>query len=190
MTKVDLVVVLDRSGSMATNGKIGEAISSFNRLIEDLRDSKTRVTLALFDDHYTPVYDREKIASVVDLTDEICYPRGMTALYDAIGKTVASVEEALAGKKPRKVVFAIITDGQENSSHEFDKQTIKGMITSKQVEGWDVRYFGAGIDAYTDGTSIGVLDVGTHSVSGDSGGIYRTFSAISHAVSQASSGGN
>jgi uncharacterized protein YegL len=188
MAKVDLVVVLDRSGSMGADGKIEEAISSFNGLIEDLRDSKARVTLALFDDHYTPVYDREKIASVVELTGEICYARGMTALYDAIGKTIASIEEALADKKPRKVVFAIITDGQENSSHEFDKQTIKGMITGKQVEGWDIRYFGAGIDAYTDGTAIGVTR--THSVSGDSRGLYEAFTTVSHAVSQASSGGN
>ena len=46
-------------------------------------------------------------------------------------------------KKNNKVLFVIITDGQENDSKEYTKDTIKRMISDKQErDGWGIRFLG------------------------------------------------
>ncbi len=50
-------------------------------------------------------------------------PRAGTPLLDAIGRGINDIESRIAGmpenERPAKVIFAIVTDGQENSSREF-----------------------------------------------------------------------
>ena len=52
-------------------------------------------------------------------------PMGMTALLDAIGITIDSVGKRLSetpeDERPEKVIIAITTDGEENSSREYTK---------------------------------------------------------------------
>ena len=54
------------------------------------------------------------------------------------------------------MVFAIITDGKENSSREYNKAGIKSLIEKKQQEGWDFVFLGANIDAISEAGSIGI----------------------------------
>lgn len=87
----ELVFVLDRSGSMRRLAQ--DAISGFNGLIEKQRAEagEARVTAVLFDDAYEMIYNNVDINEVPPLTDEVYYPRGVTALLDAVGKTIDSV---------------------------------------------------------------------------------------------------
>lgn len=66
----------------------------------------------------------------------------MTALLDAIGKTIVDTGKWLAAKaendRPEKVIFVILTDGHENSSKEFTRQRIFEMI--RHQEGQRGRY--------------------------------------------------
>lgn len=55
------------------------------------------------------------------MTENEYYVRGCTALLDAIGKTITSLDR----KIENKVLFVIMTDGMENSSVEFSKSQIR-----------------------------------------------------------------
>lgn len=139
MSKLHIVSILDRSGSMS--GTETEVIGAYNAFIKEQRDLANKnnysatATLILFDDKYEQVYIKLDINKVPILDYKTYYTRGMTALYDAVGKTI----NEFTGKK--KVQFFIETDGFENCSKEFDSNTVKNLI--KQHDKWDFNFVGA-----------------------------------------------
>ena len=146
---LDLVFLIDRSGSM--HGSEEDTIGGFNSFIEKERKKEfnTNVTTILFDDQYEVLYKRQPINEVKKLTSSEYYVRGMTALLDAIGKTIVSLDKEI----DNKVLFVIMTDGMENSSVEFSKSQIKNMISSHN---WEFIFIGADIDSYGEAASIGI----------------------------------
>lgn len=146
---IDLIFLIDRSGSMC--GSEEDTIGGFNAFIEKERKKElnTTVTTILFDDKYEMLYKRKPIAEVDKLTSDEYYVRGMTALLDAIGKTIVSLDKEI----DNKVLFVIMTDGLENSSVEFSKSQIKNMISSHN---WEFIFIGADIDSYSEAASIGI----------------------------------
>ena len=148
--KLDIVFLLDRSGSMG--GSESDTIGGYNSFINKERKNNTNslVTTVLFDDNYEKLYDRVNISNIKKLTEEEYYVRGCTALYDAIGKTITEMDK----NKPNKVLFVITTDGLENASREFNKTNIKKMIESHK--NYEFIFLGAGIDSYSEGESIGI----------------------------------
>ena len=146
---LDLIFLIDRSGSM--HGSEMDTIGGFNSFIEKERKKEfnTNVTTILFDDKYEVLYKRQPINEVRKLTSNEYYVRGMTALLDAIGKTVTSLDKEI----DNKVLFVIMTDGLENSSVEFSKSQIKNMINNHN---WEFLFIGADIDSYSEAASIGI----------------------------------
>ena len=146
---LDLIFVMDRSGSMS--GSEADTIGGFNSYIE--REMKnglnTRVTTVLFDDHYEMLYKRKPINEVKKLTDKEYWVRGCTALLDAIGKTINTLDR----ETDNKVLFVIMTDGMENASKEYSKDQIRRMIESHN---WEFIFIGADIDSYSEAGSIGI----------------------------------
>ena len=112
---MDLVFILDKSGSMWD--VVEDTIGGFNSFIERERknDIKTYVTLVLFDDEYRILYTRKPIEEVEELTCEQYFASGCTALLDAVGTTI----ESLDGEVAKKVMFVITTDGLENASTKY-----------------------------------------------------------------------
>ena len=154
----DLTVVLDRSGSMAECR--AEAENGLNHLIAKQKEEPGDAifTLVQFDTEYAFVHKGVPIREV-----PLCrlVPRGMTALLDAVGRSIAEAGERLKtmpeGERPGLVVFVIVTDGQENSSHEFTKPQIKKMIEHQQsVYGWKFVFLGANQDAFAEAHSLGI----------------------------------
>jgi len=121
---LDLIFLIDRSGSMY--GSEEDTIGGFNSFIEKekLKEGNTRVTTILFDHEYEMLYKRKDIDDVNKLTRDEYYVRGSTALLDAIGKTITTLDREI----DNKALFVITTDGMENSSVEFSKSQIKSMI--------------------------------------------------------------
>lgn len=86
---------------------------------------------------------------------------GGTALNDAIAKKITSFGESLAtlpeDERPETVLFAIVTDGEENSSRDFTGAQVKAMIehqTSKY--NWNFVYLGANQDAIGVASQYGI----------------------------------
>lgn len=146
---LDLIFLIDRSGSM--RGSEGDTIGGFNSFIEREKQTEgnTNVTTIFFDHEYELLYKRKPIEKVDELTRDVYYVRGSTALLDAIGRTVTTLEREIKNK----VLFVIMTDGMENSSVEFSKSQIKNMI---EKHDWEFIFVGAGIDSYSEAGRIGI----------------------------------
>ena len=146
---LDLIFLMDRSGSMS--GSESDTIGGFNSFIKREKNKRlnTRVTTILFDDRYEVLYKRKPITQVAELTDAEYWVRGCTALLDAIGKTVNTLDREI----DNKVLFVIMTDGMENASREFSKEQIVSLINNHN---WEFIYIGADIDSYAEAGNIGI----------------------------------
>lgn len=164
---VHINVVLDRSGSMHPLAKA--TVDGFNEFLGSQRNLPGEVTISVaqFDDYYELVHDFDNINNVANWTAENFVPRGWTALYGAIGKTIDDVGKRLAAmpesQRPTKVVTLIITDGHENYSHNtkwgshYNRHTIRKMVEHQQTQyGWEFIYLGANQDAILAAEEIGI----------------------------------
>ena len=154
---LDLVLILDKSGSMYRF--TDDTIGGYNSMIakeKDL-DVDTKVTTVLFNQESSVVTNRESIGSIAEMTNKDYHTGGSTALLDAVGNTISKVEEMPdIDANDHKVIVVIITDGLENASHEYDRSTVKYMITRKQKDGWDFVFLGANMDAVAEAGSLGI----------------------------------
>ena len=146
---MDLIFVLDKSGSMWDIEE--DTIGGFNSFIEKERanNKNTRVTLVLFDDEYKILYTRKPIDEVKQLTNREYSTGGCTALLDAVGRTIVSLD----GEVCKKVMFVITTDGLENASKEFTRDQVKKLINEKP---WEFLFIGADIDSYSEARNLGI----------------------------------
>lgn len=146
---LDLIFIIDRSGSMMGSEK--DTIGGFNSFIqrELKKELDTRVTTVLFDNRYEMLYKRKPIHQVKELTDKEYWVRGSTALLDAIGKTINTLDKEI----DNKTLVVIMTDGYENSSVEYTKQQISNLIKNHN---WEFIYIGADIDSYSEACKFGI----------------------------------
>ncbi len=67
---------------------------------------------------------------------------------------MASIDEK---SQPSKVVLAIVTDGQENASREFNRAQIVKMIDEKTKKNdWQFVFLSSDLDAIRDAESYGI----------------------------------
>lgn len=141
--QTELVFILDRSGSM--HGLESDTIGGFNSVIEEQKklDGRVFVSTVLFSDTYKLLHQRVPILEIYNMTTNDYKTQGMTALLDAIGKTIQMIESTieLTENKPGKVLFVIITDGLENASREYRYGQINSMIEVKKRVGWEFFVF-------------------------------------------------
>ena len=161
MTNPDLrhiAVILDRSGSMqAVKTDTEGGLTAFLEAQHDA-PGQTTVSLYQFDDQYEAVYERTPLDQVPPYA---LRPRGATALLDAIGRTITTLGEHLAGTqeadRPHEVTVVILTDGHENASAEYTKTAVKKLITRQQDDyGWKFVFLGADQDAFNAAGGIGI----------------------------------
>lgn len=170
--EMDLVFVLDKSGSMFD--VVEDTIGGFNSFIRREKENgkNTCVTLVLFDDEYHILYTRKPIDEVEELTEKEYFASGCTALLDAVGRTILSID----GEVSNKVMFVITTDGLENSSREFSRSDIKKLIESHN---WEFLFIGADIDSYSEAFTLGIDRNHTANYKKSSEGLGALFGSVS-----------
>jgi len=185
--KVEIAIVLDRSGSMTSIKN--ETIEGYNSFISNQVKNKVkaRVTLAQFDDEYELLYQSVKIEHISYLNDKTYVPRGLTALLDAIGSTISLIEENHnkldKDKRPDKVLFVIITDGLENASREYNRSEIFKKIRKMEKDhGWEFIYLGANQDAISTSSQFGIKAERSMTFAADGEGTTDAFNAISRGI--------
>lgn len=192
---VEVVLIIDQSGSMDIIAD--DTVGSYNTFIsqqkiDQEKDGLNRlVTLVFFSTRRILAYHSVPLTEIHPLPRESYRPNGGTALLDAIGETVAELGRRLddtnEAELPKKVVMAIITDGQENSSTAYNKKQIKDMITNlTEMKGWDVFFLGANIDAFEVGRSLGVARANTMTWESTGQGVKNVFAVTSESVTRAS----
>ena len=157
--KTEILFILDRSGSMQHLTQ--DTIGGYNAFLEQQKkeEGEARITTILFDDKYEVLHDRVDIKEVKPLTSDEYYARGMTALIDAIGKSVNELKSTIKkeDEKPDNVIVVITTDGQENSSTEYKAEDVRKMIKKLQEKkGWQFIFLGANIDAVKTAEMYGI----------------------------------
>ena len=159
----ELVFIIDRSGSM--HGLETDTIGGFNSMIENQKDNAgdVLVSTVLFNDKSIVVHDRKSIKDIAPMTRQDYAPCGSTALLDAIGCAIHHIgnihKYARKEDIPDKTLFVITTDGMENSSHLFDADKIKNMISrQKEKYGWEFIFLGANIDAVGTAKNFGISE--------------------------------
>lgn len=172
-TDVLVNLVIDRSSSMGSaQSATIEGVNSFLADQRDL-DGKCFVSMTQFDTVLDPIYVGVDVVEVPDLTFETYRPRGMTALYDAVGVTIQGTDLWLTNHPDfdGKVLCVIFTDGGENSSQQFcgapGLRAINAMIEEKTGQGWIFQFMGAGVGWTTAQDFTSIPESHRHGYSGD-----------------------
>ena len=181
MTNIDythLTLVVDRSGSMSSVQE--EAQGGINSLVAEqfAHPGKLTVTVSQFDDAFETVQRLSCEPFMYSLE-----PRGMTALLDAVGMEVVRTGQDLAAlpeeERPGRVLLVVVTDGEENSSHEYTVAQVRSLLTVQREQyGWEVRFLGAD-DAAWQGEALGV---GTTRYANTAAGNQAVFASMSGSI--------
>lgn len=134
------------------------------------------------------IHDGVNIKEVKDMTTAEYMPAGMTAMLDAVGRTINHVGQKLAAmpeeERPEKVLFIIVTDGEENSSKEFDWETVKNMIKHQREKySWVFTFLGANIDTDKVSDDLGIDRMLSKKYTASKAGTQRVFNATSKSLS-------
>ena len=158
-SRAEVLMVLDKSGSMYS--LTGDTIGGFNSMIQKYRDLKlpVKVTTVLFNNKTQVLHNREPIENIRELTKKDYVAEGSTALLDAMGESLTNLSkiQELQNNKDIQVIVVIITDGMENASKEYRKDSIKKMVSEHQEkDGWKFVFLGANSDAVGEAGSLGI----------------------------------
>lgn len=182
LTEIDCI--LDRSGSMASIA--ADAIGGFNTFLASQKalPGEARLSLVLFDHEYQLAIDNTPIQSVEPLSNKTFVPRGQTALYDAIGRTITAVGARLARtqehERPAQVIVAILTDGMENHSKEYSRERVAEMILHQQeAYAWQFIFLAANMDAFAEASALNIPTMNTANFAATGVGTRRAYETIS-----------
>lgn len=197
-----IVFVLDQSGSMVSVRP--ETCSGYNQFMEDQKKvaGQTLLTLTLFDTLAETPFVAQPVDQVPNLgtSDNPYTPKGMTALFDAVGEAVKKTEEWVSGNNWKgQVKVVILTDGEENSSskwhvhnprQENDNRDVAGLIEWKRNEGWDFVFMGAGGTSWLERTFNTLPNNVFYAYAGDAGTTRTAHSLLSASMTQSRVTGN
>ncbi len=159
--KAELVFIVDRSGSM--EGIASDMQGSIKSVLSDQKKDykgEINVTFVRFDSKYEEMFSGTPIKDISE-DDLKISPRGSTALLDAMGQTFSTFKtrflETDKKDRPERVLFLIITDGQENSSKEYTRDKVFDTIKTLEKDyNWGFSFIGANQDAIKEGGNLGV----------------------------------
>lgn len=163
--KIFNLIILDKSGSMSRIRNA--AVEGFNEVVEGIRIAQKESEVQK---HYVSllpfcscpmeyIYNCTPIEEVRDLTLQDYRPCCNTPLFDAMGKALNDMLKRVEEEKHSAVVVTIITDGEENSSREYNSQSIKTLVDKLQKEyNWKFSYIGTNQDVEAVAKSMAIND--------------------------------
>ncbi|MEM6769004.1 MAG: vWA domain-containing protein [Bacteroidota bacterium] len=192
MKKITNLIIIDASGSMTSKAEEirGGLKLIFKEIKEDaaLGEAKMRTIVTQFSSpgHFKELVNSKKAEKLTDQLADAYQPMGMTALFDAIGQGFA-----LVPKEQDAVLVTIMTDGQENSSREYDQQSITKLISAKRKDGWTIAFMGTTETAIKQAQSWGVTQGNSITINNNAEGFRvagRTLSKMRKSHYEASMG--
>ena len=183
----ELVFILDKSGSMS--GLEKDTIGGYNAMLKEQKAvaGECHITTVLFDNGYELLHDRIDIRAVSPITEKEYQVGGSTALLDAIGRTINKIGNAQKNTadeyRAEKVMFVIITDGEENSSCEYSSDKVKSQIErQKEKYSWEFIFLGANIDAVETASKFGISANRAQNFHADEDGVELNYMVMSKTV--------
>jgi hypothetical protein len=175
-THISLVV--DTSSSMGVRSV--EATDAIRSFLRDQFDFPGALTLSLVEFSHDVRKTHNMVAE--NVPDYTLNPSGMTALLDAVGIEIDALGAQLSlmpeEDRPSRVVFVVVTDGQENSSKEYKADQIRDMVNRQRDEySWQFVFLGADDSAWA-AESIGMVGTSYAGADGGTSTVYSTLSAV------------
>ena len=191
MERVKIWFLLDRSGSM--QGLTEDVIGGFNQFVSDQgsKPGKARLTAIQFDggDPFEVIIDAKRINKVDTLTSDVYQPRGVTPLYDAVGRLITAADQRIAHRAEQSwpeedQLVIVFTDGLENASREFGRSEVFDLIKERMEAGWTFVFMGANQDSYAEGHKMGLVDGNVQDYDATPDSVKFAFSSISRASTE------
>ncbi len=158
----DITVLIDKSGSMAHLRK--DTIGGFNTFLQQQKElsGQAALTVVQFDSDSRTTVAAQDVKLVANLSEATYYPGGGTALYDTLGSVIDATGRRFAAMReedrPERVIFLIITDGEDTSSHILGASEVQVKIRhQRDAYRWDFQYIGANVDAVKEAVNMGIL---------------------------------
>lgn len=187
--KAFIAFVLDESGSMSTGREatiigMNEQIQQVKLTFKDNKDVEPVVTFVKFNGEVHPIFVNKGLDELKEITEQDYQPNGGTAMYDGVGFTMNALEQHPdIGDASSTVLMVVVSDGEENSSHEFNSEKIAEKVKGyNETKRWKFTYLGANQDLGVVSQRTGVLRANTASFNASSAQGYSVgFSAHNRA---------
>lgn len=182
---VHLHILLDISTSMC--GRWSQTISGLNEYIEARRLDETpyKVTITQFglEKEVIDLYTEANLDDIRKFDAKKFYPNGSgTALWGAVGISLKKINTS------EPVLFIVITDGEENSSHSYSSEAVDKLIDERQkLNNYTFAYLGVDKAAWGQESQVRAFAASHSNVTKDSYGAetYRSLSAMTASYSSA-----
>lgn len=152
--EVRVVMILDESGSMESNKiELLQSVNAFIKKQQAEMPESCKFSLFKFNNVVKLVMDDIPVGQLQEFTDDQYTPNNVTALYDAMGEAIMKFSEK------KYVVLVIVTDGEENASKQYNKDTIKQLLKERvnpDSYGWNVIYLCKEPNLEKQGESLGI----------------------------------
>ena len=141
---MNLVVVVDHSGSMASDGRLDKVKAGLHTMIDNLHD-EDRLALIEFDDVVTidapfgPTIDRPALHAIIDRLA----PRGGTNIFDGLEQGFKLLGDAPVSDRQNRVI--LLSDGNATSGNT-SQVAIMEMARSRVQRGIGLTTIGVGVD--------------------------------------------
>jgi len=176
-----ITLVVYRSGSMSATKN--DAEGGIRTFVDEQKkvDGDCSFLLYQFDTQVDKVFGPGNLQDFPNTYQLV--PRGSTALLDAMGMAIVTTGEYLASlsedQRPAKVIFLTVTDGEENSSHEYTSNRIRELVTEQEIKfNWSFMFIGSSLMAIEQARQFGINSyIGTQSTPAANRALYRNLAS-------------
>lgn len=156
------LIILDESGSMQSIK--APTINGFNEIVQTIKaveekypEQEHYIWLVTFNGlGIKTLLANQPVRQLHELDAQRYQPASMTPLYDAMGKALTELRAQTAQLTDYNVLVSVLTDGEENSSKEYNGKAIKALVDDLQQQGWTFTYIGANHDVSKFAASISI----------------------------------
>jgi len=162
------VIVLDKSGSMesvrdATRVGFNEYVQEMKKVAKKHVDQEFYASLITFNSSSDIIFFNMPVDEIDELKEKDYCPSGSTAMWDAIGVAIDSMEKDIHDELVEndivdaKVVVNIFTDGYENASSEENRKIVPSRKKELEKSGnWVFSFIGTDIDVEKEALKMGI----------------------------------
>lgn len=145
-----VALVLDKSGSMMSVKH--EAITGFNEALDDIiatgdNGGDTTVSLFTFNHDVETHFLNQGVEQIKKLSTRGYHPSGSTALRDAVGEAIKSIQSVDDLDGDAAALVIVVTDGYENASRVWSQNDLAEKIQElEDTEKWTFTFMCANVD--------------------------------------------
>ena len=196
MSKQDythLTILIDTSSSMSST--IKDVRTSTLALLDSQEQlgKPLTVSLGIFPDRQNTMsnnwgsqYHFLSVDEARNIVDSI-RASGGTPMCDAIGHVATTVARKVFSmadtEQPEKILFAIVTDGQDGHSSDFNLSDIARIVSHHEdTYNWEFLYIGSNQNAYETGKKMGIKAGKALSFASSKDGLIKAMEAVSASI--------